>query len=97
MAEEQLTLVDGMSASLRRIYQEAEKLNKRMLSLRSNIKILEKPTSMSYLKRELREAELQAKKTEQAIKNMKQAELIAQKTRAFQVGKNGLYYLGGGP
>lgn len=68
MAEEQLTLVDGMSPSLRRIYQEAEKLNRRMLTLRSNIKTLEKPTSMSYLRRELKETEKQAKLTETALK-----------------------------
>lgn len=96
MAEEQLTLVDGMSPSLRRIYQEAERLNKRMLTLRSNIKALEKPTSMSSLKKELKEAEKQAKITEKAIKDMKKAEQLAQRTGAFQVGKNGLYYTGGG-
>lgn len=95
MAEEQLTLVDGMSPSLRRIYQEAEKLNRRMLTLRSNIKTLEKPTSMSYLKRELKEAEKQAKATEKAIKDMKKAEQISQKTGAFKIGRNGLYYTGG--
>lgn len=68
MAEEQLNLIDNMSPSLRRIYQEAEKLNRRMLSLRSNIKSLEKPTSMSYMRRELKSVENQAKQTERALK-----------------------------
>lgn len=71
MAEEQLNLIDGMSPSLRRIYQEAEKLNRRMLSLRSNIKSLEKPTSMSYMRRELKSVETQAKQTERALKAVK--------------------------
>ena len=71
MAEEQLNLIDGMSPSLRRIYQEAEKLNRRMLSLRSNIKSLEKPTSMSYMRRELKSVENQAKQTERALKAVK--------------------------
>ena len=66
MAEEQLNLVDGMSASLRRIYQEAERLNKRMLTLKSNIKALEKPMSMSYLRRELKATEQQAQQTREA-------------------------------
>ena len=68
MAEEQLNLIDNMSPSLRRIYQEAEKLNRRMVSLRSNIKSLEKPTSMSYMRRELKSVENQAKQTERALK-----------------------------
>ena len=68
MAEEQLNLIDNMSPSLRRIYQEAEKLNRRMLSLRSNIKSLEKPTSMSYMRRELKSVENQAKQTERELK-----------------------------
>ena len=51
MAEEQLTLVDGMSASLRRIYQEAERLNRRIVTLKTNIKSLEKPMSLSFLRR----------------------------------------------
>lgn len=95
MAEEQLTLVDGMSASLRRIYQEAERLNKRMLTLRSNIKTLEKPTSMSYLKRELKSVETQAKATERALKAMKAAEVNNARYGAFKVGANGRYYLNG--
>lgn len=95
MAEEQLTLVDGMSPSLRRIYQEAERLNKRMLTLRSNIKTLEKPTSMSYLKRELKNVETQAKQTERALKSMKAAEINNAKYGAFKVGANGRYYLNG--
>lgn len=68
MAEEQLNLVDGMSPSLKRIYQEAERLNKRILTLRSNIQALEKPTSMSYLKRELKSVEQQAQNTQKALK-----------------------------
>lgn len=68
MAEEQLNLIDNMSPSLRRIYQEAEKLNKRMLTLRSNIKALEKPMSLSYMRRELKSVENQAKQTERALK-----------------------------
>lgn len=68
MAEEQLNLVDNMSPSLRRIYLEAEKLNKRMLSLRSNIKALEKPTSLSYMRKELKSVEQQAKQTQEALK-----------------------------
>lgn len=68
MAEEQLTLVDGMSPSLRRIYQEAERLNKRMLTLRSSIQALEKPMSMSHLRRELKQVEQQAKQTSSALK-----------------------------
>ena len=68
MAEERLTLVDGMSASLRRIYQEAERLNRRMLTLKTDIKSLEKPMSLSYLRKELKETELQAKLTESALK-----------------------------
>lgn len=68
MAEEQLNLVDGMSASLRRIYQEAERLNRRMLTLKADIKSLEKPMSMSYLRRELKATENQAKLTETALK-----------------------------
>lgn len=95
MAEEQLTLVDGMSPSLRRIYQEAEKLNRRMLTLRSNIKTLEKPTSMSYLKRELKSVETQAKATERALKAMKAAEVNNARYGAFKVGANGRYYLNG--
>lgn len=95
MAEEQLNLVDGMSPSLRRIYQEAEKLNKRMLTLRSNIKALEKPMSMSYLKRELKAVEQQAKSTERAMKAMKSAESLNTKFGAFTVGANGAYYLNG--
>lgn len=95
MAEEQLNLVDGMSPSLRRIYQEAEKLNKRMLTLRSNIKALEKPMSMSYLKRELKSVEQQAKSTERAMKAMKSAESLNTKFGAFTVGANGAYYLNG--
>ena len=95
MAEEQLTLVDGMSPSLRRIYQEAEKLNRRMLTLRSNIKTLEKPTSMSYLRRELKSVETQAKATERALKAMKAAEVNNARFGAFKVGANGRYYLNG--
>lgn len=95
MAEEQLTLVDGMSPSLRRIYQEAEKLNRRMLTLRSNIKTLEKPTSMSYLRRELKSVETQAKATERALKAMKAAEVNNARYGAFKVGANGRYYLNG--
>lgn len=95
MAEEQLTLVDGMSPSLRRIYQEAEKLNRRMLTLRSNIKTLEKPTSMSYLKRELKSVETQAKATERALKALKAAEVNNARYGAFKVGANGRYYLNG--
>lgn len=68
MAEEQLTLVDGMSASLRRIYQEAERLNRRIVTLKTNIKSLEKPMSLSFLRRELKETENQAKLTETALK-----------------------------
>lgn len=75
MAEEQLNLIDNMSPSLRRIYQEAEKLNKRILSLRSNIKALEKPTSLSYIRKELKSVEQQAKQTQTALK------------RAVQVGQ----------
>lgn len=71
MAEEQLSLIDAMSPSLRRIYQEAEKLNRRMLTLKSNIKALEKPTSMSYLRRELKSIENQAKQTERVLKAVK--------------------------
>ncbi len=41
MAQEQLNLIDGMSPSLRRIYQEAERLNAKMLTLKANIKSLE--------------------------------------------------------
>lgn len=95
MAEEQLTLVDGMSSSLRRIYQEAERLNKRMLSLKANIKSLEKPASMSYLRRELKETEKQAQQTERAIKAMKSAEALNTRYRAFTVGANGRYYVNG--
>lgn len=95
MAEEQLTLVDGMSPSLRRIYQEAEKLNRRMRTLRSNIKTLEKPISMSYLKRELKSVETQAKATERALKAMKAAEVNNARYGAFKVGANGRYYLNG--
>lgn len=95
MAKEQLTLVDGMSPSLRRIYQEAEKLNRRMLTLRSNIKTLEKPTSMSYLRRELKSVETQAKATERALKAMKAAEVNNARYGAFKVGANGRYYLNG--
>lgn len=68
MAEEQLTLVDGMSASLRRIYQEAERLNRRIVTLKTSIKSLEKPMSLSFLRRELKETENQAKLTETALK-----------------------------
>lgn len=68
MAEEQLTLLDNMSPSLKRIYQEAEKLNKRMLTLRSNIKALEKPMSLSYMRRELKSVENQARQTQNAIR-----------------------------
>lgn len=68
MAEEQLTLVDGMSPSLRRIYQEAERLNRKMLSLKADIKSLEKPMSLSYLRRELKETEKQAQLTQTALK-----------------------------
>lgn len=68
MAEEQLNLIDGMSASLRRICQEAERLNKRMLSLKADIKSLEKPMSLSFLRRELKETEKQAKLTQNALK-----------------------------
>lgn len=68
MAEEQLNLIDGMSPSLRRIYQEAERLNKRMLSLKADIKSLEKPMSLSFLRRELKETEKQAKLTQSALK-----------------------------
>ena len=95
MAEEQLTLVDGMSPSLRRIYQEAEKLNRRILTLKSNIKTLEKPTSMSYLKRELKSVETQAKAAERALKAMKAAEMNNARYGAFKVGANGRYYLNG--
>ena len=95
MAKEQLTLVDGMSPSLRRIYQEAKKLNRRMLTLRSNIKTLEKPISMSYLKKELKSVETQAKATERALKALKAAEVNNARHRAFKVGANGRYYLNG--
>lgn len=95
MAEEQLTLVENLTPSLRRIYQEAEKLNKRMLTLRSNIKALEKPASMSYLRRELKNVETQAKQTERALKAMKAAEANNAKYGAFKVGANGRYYLNG--
>lgn len=97
MAEEQLNLVDGMSASLRRIYQEAERLNKRMLTLKSNIKALEKPMSMSYLRRELKATEQQAQQTERAIKAMVRAEALNSKYGAFKVGANGVYYVNGIP
>lgn len=95
MAEEQLNLVDGMSASLRRIYLEAERLNKRMLSLKANIKSLEKPASMAYMRKELKETERQAQQTERAIKAMKSAEALNSKYRAFTVGTNGRYYVNG--
>lgn len=95
MAEEQLTLVDGMSASLKRIYQEAERLNKRMLSLKANIKSLEKPASLSYMRRELKETEKQAQQTERAIKAMKSAEALNTRYKAFTVGANGRYYVNG--
>lgn len=68
MAEEQLNLLDGMSPSLRRIYLEAERLNKRMLSLRSNIKALEKPASLAYMRKELKSVENQARQTETALR-----------------------------
>lgn len=95
MAEEQLTLVENLTPSLRRIYQEAEKLNKRMLTLRSNIRALEKPASMSFLRRELKNVETQAKQTERALKAMKAAEANNAKYGAFKVGANGRYYLNG--
>lgn len=95
MAEEQLTLVENLTPSLRRIYQEAEKLNKRMVSLRSNIKALEKPTSMSYLRRELKNVEMQAKQTERALKAMKAAERNNSRYQAFKVSNNGDYYVNG--
>lgn len=68
MAEEKLDLIDGMSPSLKRIYQEAEKLNKRMLSLGANIKSLEKRGNLSYMRRELKTVENQARQTETALK-----------------------------
>lgn len=74
MAEEQLTLIDNMSPSLKRIYQEAEKLNKRMLTLKANIKSLEKPTTMSYLRKELKSVENQAKQTQLALRAVKVGE-----------------------
>lgn len=95
MAEEQLNLIDNMSPSLRRIYQEAEKLNRRVLSLRSNIKALEKPASLSYMRKELKSVETQAKQTERALKAMKGAEALNAKYGAFTVGSNGSYYLNG--
>lgn len=97
MAEEQLTLVDGMSASLRRIYLEAERLNKRMLTLKTSIKSLEKPASLSYLRRELKETEKQAQMTEKAIIAMRRAEGLNNKYRAFTIGANGTYYVNGVP
>lgn len=95
MAEEQLNLIDNMTPSLRRIYQEAEKLNRRMLTLRSNIKALEKPASLSYMRRELKTVEQQAKQTERAIKAMKAAEAYNAKYGAFKIGAQGSYYLNG--
>lgn len=74
MAEEQLNLIDGMTPSLQRIYREAERLNSRMLTLRSNIKALEKPASLSYLRRELKTIEQQAKNTQLALKAVKMGE-----------------------
>ena len=97
MAEEQLNLIDGMSASLRRIYQEAERLNKRMLTLKTTIKSLEKPASLSYMRRELKETEKQAQQTEKAIRAMKRAEALNDKYRAFKIGSNGNYYVNGIP
>lgn len=95
MAEEQLNLVDGMSASLRRIYLEAERLNKRMLTLKTNIKSLEKPASLSYIRRELKQTEKQAQQTERAIRAMKSAEALNTRYKAFTVGTNGRYYVNG--
>lgn len=95
MAEEQLNLIDNISPSLRRIYQEAEKLNRRILSLRSKIKTLEKPASLSYMRKELKSVENQAKQTERALKAMKGAEALNAKFGAFTVGSNGSYYLNG--
>lgn len=95
MAEEKLTLIDGMSASLRRIYQEIEKLNRRMLSLKTNIKSLENPMSLSYLRRELKETEKQINKNEVSLKSMARAEALNEKYKAFTVGANGAYYLNG--
>lgn len=95
MAEEKLTLIDGMSASLRRIYREAERLNQRMLTLKSNIKSLEKPTSLSYFRKELKDTEKQAQQTERAIKAMRSAESLNARYGAFKVGANGRYYVNG--
>lgn len=93
MAEEKLTLIDGMSASLKLITQNAERTNKMILSLRSNIKSLEKPTSLSFLRRELKQLEKQSKQTEQAIQNMKRAYNQASKVDNFRFGKNGSFFI----
>lgn len=93
MAEEKLTLIDGMSASLKLITQNAERTNKMILSLRSNIKSLEKPTSLSFLRRELKQLEKQSKQTEQAIQNMKRAYNQASKVDNFRFGKNGSFFV----
>lgn len=79
MAEESLYLVDQMSPSLRRIAEEADRLNRRMVSLERQIRSLEKPTKLTRLRRELKEVQKEAKLTEKALKD---ATLAEQKLRA---------------
>lgn len=92
MAEEQLTLLDNMSPALRRIYREATNLNKRIETLKASIKSLEKPLSLSYMRRELKETQKTVQQTEAAIKSMKRAEALNTRYNAFTIGKNGSYY-----
>ncbi len=89
MAQEQLNLIDGMSPSLRRIYQEAERLNAKMLTLKANIKSLEKRGTLSYFRKELKDVERQAKLTEQSVQRMRVAFNRASKSGNFWFGKNG--------
>jgi len=71
MATESLNLQDNMTPSLQRIANEAERLYKRMQTLKAVIRSLEKNTSLNNLKRELRTVSNEAKQTERAFKNAK--------------------------
>lgn len=79
MAEEQLNLIDRMSPSLRRIFQEAQKLNKKMQELKSGINKLHFLPNKHFADK----MELSRRKTEQLRKEIERTKREADKLNSI--------------